>query len=133
MTRKAHLNPVATKILLGSVDGTIYLDAVAPSNVIGAGHIEGGAKGIHISLRELRDAIDVAIARIHPTEDRKDLGYCMAGIQIVARNSETAPMLVLFDDDDRDAVRQCVVIAGAVPTDDPRTVHDAIAAEGEVE
>lgn len=133
MSRTPLLKPSSSKIPLGSVDGTIYLDAVATSNVIGAGHIEGGAKGIHFSLRELRDAIDVAISRIHPTEDRNDLGFCMAGVQIVARDSRTAPMLVLFDDDDRDGVRQCVVIAGAVPVDDPRTVHDAIAAEEEVE
>jgi hypothetical protein len=129
-----NLEPRRATIPLSSVDGTIYIDAVTQSSVLGSGHIEGGAKGIYVSLRELRDAVDVAISRLYPTETPEDLGYCMAGVQVVAAgiSRPSAPMIVIFevDDYDCDSPRQCVVLAGAMLDEDPRTVSDAIEVRG---
>ncbi len=129
MSRKPTLKPCTATIQLLSVPGRIEVTDATLSTVVAAGTLEGGAKGVRFDLRELRNAIDIATARLYP--DASKAAPCMADIQIVAQPGVCAPMLVISDD--RDNQRPCAVVAGGIPEDDPRTPIDAIEAWAEVQ
>jgi len=121
----------AALIRCEGVSGAIYVDAVARSNVVGAGAISGGCLGVRFGLQYLRDAIDAAIARLYPTEDREDLGYCPVDLQVVCSEHQNAAPLLVITSPERsaDGLRQCVIVSGVLVDEaDPRTVRDTIEA-----
>lgn len=89
----------AALIRCEGVSGAIYVDAVARSNVVGAGAISGGCLGVRFGLRYLRDAIAAAITRLYPAEDWEDLGYCPVDLQVVCSEHQNAAPLDMPDEE----------------------------------
>jgi hypothetical protein len=116
MSRKPTLKPCTATIPLSSVPGKINVEATL-SPEIATGTIEGGVKGVTFNLHLLRRAIDVAIDQLYYDVD----------LQVVSAPGVPL-MLVLSEESCADGPRKCVVLAGKIPEDGPRTPRDAVEA-----
>jgi hypothetical protein len=108
---RSDLRSIKAKIPLPS-GGEISLDLIDNTNTIGIGTLDDQdlscMKGTQFSLRQLQDAIRVAITQLYPGEMPYDLGTCLAEIQIATTN-EGVPLLIMTAPP---AEGLCVVIAG---------------------